>query len=71
MITVDAVLNLFSIEFEEESHLRRSCALPKPNQLAKLARAVWKSQLHHRPSLGGPTCFMVSRPVGGADLRRI
>ena len=58
MITVDAVLNLFSIEFGEESQLRRSCALPKPNQLAKLARAVWKSQLHHRPFIGAPICFM-------------
>ena len=40
IVTVDAVLDIFSIEFGEDSALRRSNVLPKPSQLAKVARGV-------------------------------
>ena len=58
MVTVDAVLNLFSIEFVEELHLRRTCALPKPNQLAKLARGAWKASCIIVAPFGAPSWLL-------------
>lgn len=50
IVTVDAVPDIFSIKFREDFALRRSCVLPKPNQLAKVARGLRSggSHLHHR-----------------------
>lgn len=79
IVTVDAVLDIFSIKFREDFALRRSCVLPKPNQLAKVARGLRSggSHLHHRRlivilrhDLPTPWCERRWRALIVGELRR-
>ena len=70
IITVDAGIRQLLPWNLEESPLRRSCALPKPNLLAILVRRVVKAICIIVVALRHDLLWGVST-AGGADLRRI